>query len=196
MSKSLMFCRMAFGLSIGLVLCMGCTKEEAADTLQQAEASAEEAANAIAADVGEVVKEGEEMASDAVEGTKDAVGDAVEKGKDITEQTVEEGKKLASELGEKAAGFLVPLKDGIGNLDEFKETPEDLKKAVSDLIQSIEGKAEDISLPESVTNALATIKEKLVALKDYLEGEVEQAEVNTRLEDLYETVKSGFGLSE
>jgi hypothetical protein len=148
------------------------------------EASAGEAAETIKTDVSEAVEEGEKMAGDALEKSKEVAGDAVEK-----------GKQVAGELSEKAAAYLTPLKDELGKLGDMKDKPEELKAALSNLIQSMEAKTEDIQLPESVSNALATIKEKLVALKDYLEGEVEQAELDKRLEEITGAVKSGLGMS-
>ena len=178
------FGTMALALSATLTLCGGCDQQEAQEALEQVEASAGEAAETIKTEVGEAVEEGEKMASEAVE-----------EGKEVAGKAVEEGKELASELSEKATAYLAPLKDKLGNLGELKDKPEELKAAVSELIESMEAKAEDLQLPESVSNALATIKEKLVALRDYLEGEVEQAQLDTRLEEVTNAVKSGLGMS-
>jgi len=62
----------------------------------------------------------------------------------------------------------VLAKDELSSLDELKATPEELKARVSEIIESIETKAEGIELPETVTKALEGIKEKLIALRDYL----------------------------
>ena len=167
-----------------LVMCIGCTKQDATATMEKAGASAKEAAETVSANVGDAVKEGGKMAGDALEEGKQAASDAVKK-----------GSEMASELGEKAVAFLAPMKEKFGDLDSLKEKPEELKTAVDELIQSIEKKAEDIELPESVSTALATIKEKLVALKDYLGGEVEQAKIDEHLKDIMESVKSGLGMS-
>ncbi|TWU31957.1 hypothetical protein [Novipirellula artificiosorum] len=110
-------------------------------------------------------------------------------------KVVEEGEEMASGLGDKAMAFLSPLKDKLGNLESLKEKPEELKKAVAELIQSIENKAEGIELPESVSNALATTKQKLVELKEYLEGEVDQAKIDERIQEIKDSLKSGLSLS-
>ncbi|WP_146531417.1 hypothetical protein [Novipirellula artificiosorum] len=141
----------------------GCSKDEAATELKEAESAVEASAKEVAEDVGAVV---------------------------------EEGEKMASELGEKAQAYLAPLKDKLGNLEELKETPEQLKTAVAEMIASIEQRAEDLKLPESVSTALANVKEKLIALRDYLEGEVEQAKVDEHIQEIMESAKSGLGLSQ
>lgn len=155
-------------------LCCGCDENEATATLEKAGDSIQDTAETVSTEVGDAVKEG-----------KDAAGDVVQ-----------EGKQMASELGEKAMAYVTPLKEKFGDLESLKEKPEELKTAVTALIQSIEEKTEDIKLPESVSTALATAKEKLVALKDYLEGEAEPAKIEEHLKDIMESVKSGLGISE
>jgi hypothetical protein len=98
-------------------------------------------------------------------------------------------------LGEKAMAYLSPLKEKLGNLESLKDKPEELKTAVTELIQTIEDKAADIELPEAVSNTLATVKERLVALKDYLQGEVEQAKIDEHIQKIMDAVKSGLGMS-
>ena len=78
----------------------------------------------------------------------------------------------------------------------MKETPEELKTAVAKLIGSIEQKAQDIKLLETVSTTLAKVKGKLIALRDYLEGEYEQAEIDQHVHEIMESVKSGLGLSQ
>jgi len=141
----------------------GCSKDEAATELKEAEAAVEATAKEVVEDVGSVV---------------------------------EEGEKMASELGEKAQAYLAPLKDKLGNLEELKDTPEQLKTAVVEMIASIEQKAEDVKLPETVSTALAKVKEKLIALRDYLEGKYEQAKIDEHVQEIMESVKSGLGLSQ
>ena len=99
----------------------------------------------------------------------------------------------AKELGEKAMGFLTPLKEKFGDLDSLKDKPEELKKAVVSMIETIEYKSADLELPESVSSMLATVKEKLTALKTYLEGEVEQSGIDDRLKEIGESMKGALG---
>ena len=154
--------RMVLAVVVGLFgFSIGCSKEQATKTLDQAETSAEEVAETIVEDAEEVV---------------------------------EEGKQMAVELGEKAAGYLTPMKEKLGNLESLKKSPEELKKAVTDLIASIEGKAEGLKLPEAVSETLATLKEKLVSLQTYLEGEVDEAKIGERVDDIITSVKSGLGM--
>ena len=141
----------------------GCSKDEAATELKEAEAAVESSAKEVAEDIGSLVDEGEEM---------------------------------ASELGEKAQAYLAPLKDKFSNLEELKDTPEQLKTAVAEMIESLEQKAEDVELPETVSATLAKVKEKLIALRDYLEGEYEQAKIDEHVQEIMESVKSGLGLSQ
>ncbi len=174
MKTSFWFRSIALSSCAALVLCGGCDKKAATETLKNAEESAQEAASNVASGVGDAVDEGKAAASDAVES----------------------GKQMASDLGEKAMAFLTPLKEEFGDLDSLKEKPEELKVAVTDLIQKIEDKSADIKLPEAVSTALASVKEKLIALKDYLEGEVEQAKIEEHLKDIMDSVKSGLGMTE
>ena len=145
-----------------VVVWSGCSKEEAEQSLKKAEQTAEDAAKSAAQEVGEVLKKGEEA---------------------------------ASELGEKALAYLTPLKEKLANLDSLKDSPEQLKQAVTELIETIDGKAEDIQLPEKVSAGLATVKEKLTALRDYLEGEVEQAKIGEHIQEIMDTVKSELGMN-
>ena len=69
----------------------------------------------------------------------------------------------------------------------------EVKQAVIELIQSIEYKAAEIDLPEGISKALTTVKEKLVAFRDYLEGEVEQAKLDERLNEIKNSVKEALG---
>jgi hypothetical protein len=136
-----------------------------------------------------------EEATESLKKAEDAAEHAAETIADDTEEVIKEGEELAEELGEKALAYLTPLKEKFGNLDGLKGKPAELKVAVADLIKSIEEKAEDIELPEAVSNALAAAKDKLVALKEYLEGEVEQAKVEEHIQDIVESIKSGLGMS-
>jgi hypothetical protein len=127
----------------------------------------------------------EQSAGETADAISDNVSDAVEKGGDI-----------AGELGEKAMAYLTPLKEKFGDLETLKESPEKLKVAVSDLIEKIEGKAEGITLPESVSNALAAVKEKLIALRDDLGADIEQAKIDEHLKGIMDSVKSALGMSD
>ena len=112
------------------------------------------------------------------------------------ESAKEAGQQLAGDLGEKAQAFLAPIKEQLGSLESLKDEPEKLKQAVGELIQSLEEKAADIQLPEAMSTALETVKEKLVALRDYLEGEVEQAQIDERVKEIIDSVKSTLGMSD
>jgi hypothetical protein len=137
----------------------------------------------------------QQEAVDAVQQAEQAAEEAADTIAKDTEQMVEQGQAMAADLGEKAMAYLGPLKEKLGNLEGLKETPEELKTAVSELIQSIENKAEDMNLPEAVSSALASVKEKLVALQEYLQGEVEQAKIDEHIQGIMDTVKSGLGMS-
>ena len=164
------WCSLMAVAALALLVLNGCSKKDAQDAVESAGDAAQEAADDIA------------------EGAKDVV--------DTGKEAVEKGKEMASELSEQAVAYLTPLKEQLGSLESLKDKPEELKKAVTDLIQSMEDKAEGIKLPDAITNTLTTLKEKLVALKDYLEGEVEQAHIDERISEIMDSVKSGLGLSE
>ena len=104
------------------------------------------------------------------------------------------GEEMARELGAEAMAFLNPMKEKLGNLESLKEKPEELKTMVSELINSIEQKAEKMTLPESMSQAFASLKEKLISLRDYLEGEYEQAKIGEHLKGIMDSVKSEFGM--
>lgn len=137
----------------------------------------------------------QQEASDAIAEAEQAAEEAADTIVEDAGQVVESGKQLAGELGEKAMGFLTPLKEKFGSLEDLKGQPDQLKQAVSELLESIEQKAEGIELPESVNEALAAIKTKLVALKEYLEGEFEQANIDEQIQGIIESVKSGLDFS-
>jgi uncharacterized coiled-coil DUF342 family protein len=153
--------------TVMLIACIGCNQKEADETLEKAQDTAGETADTVA-------KEGEE---------------AIAKGKEL----VEKGKEMASELGTKTAAFFATMKDQLGDLESFKDTPDKLKTAVSDLIQTIDEKSEELNLPEAINKTLATVKEKLVALKEYLEGEAEQAQIDEKVQEIMNSVKSMLG---
>ena len=108
---------------------------------------------------------------------------------------VKEGEKAVSELGEKAVAHLGVLKEKFGKLDSLKESPAELKTAVADLIQSIEAKAEGIQLPEKLETAMAAIKEKLVALQQYLAAESDPSKIKEHVQGILDSVKSELGMS-
>jgi hypothetical protein len=136
-----------------------------------------------------------EEAADAV---KDAGKSAEQAAGEVAEgatEMMEKGKKMAGELGEQAMGFLNPLKEKFGELDGLKDSPEQLKTTVSQLIETIESKADSIQLPGSMNTVLAGLKDKLVALKQYLEGEYDQAQIGEKVNEIMASVKSGLGMS-
>jgi len=149
--------------AIGFVCGGGCSKDDAADAINEVETAANDTAQSVAEGAG---------------------------------RAVEEGERMAGELTAKAKQYVDPLKEKLGDLDSLKDTPEELKKAVAGLIDSIEQRTGEIKLPEGVTSALATIKEKLIALRDYLEGEVDQAKIEEHLKEIEEASKGILGMSQ
>lgn len=124
----------------------------------------------------ETKQEAEKLKSSAAEGAK-ALG----------EKAGEAGEKIksgAEALGEQAMAFLGPIKEKIGGLDNLKDKPAELKKSVENLITTIESKAESANLPEKAQMAIAKIKEKLVALRDYLGGETKSEEIDAKVKDV------------
>lgn len=99
-----------------------------------------------------------------------------------------------SGLGETAMSSLAPMKEKFGGLEALDNKPAEFLAAVVALIQSIEGKTDGITLPEGAATALETVKEKLVALREYLEGEFDQAKVDAQLKALMDSVKFGLGV--
>ncbi len=132
----------------------------------------------------DTMKKAEESAEKAAGSIADGAG-----------EMVKEGGKMAADLGEKAKAWLEPMKEKFGSLEELKKTPEELKTAVGNMLEYIEQKAEGINLPEAMSNSLATVKEKLVALRDYLEGEYDQSGIDKYVSEVTDSVKSFLGLS-
>jgi hypothetical protein len=157
-----------------LLIGLGCDQDAANEAMQEVETSAGDAAGALTDDAKAAMEKGKEMAGDAAA----------------------KGKEMASELGENAMSFLTPLKEKLGNLESLKDTPEKLKTAVSDLIASIEEKAEGLTMPEAISETLATLKAKLVDLKEYLGGEYEQSGIDEKVNDIVTSVKSGLGMTD
>ncbi len=156
----------------GLLALSGCSQQEAADTIKKSEDAVEQAAKSVS----------------------DGASEMVEKGKDMAGDMADKGKEMASKLSEEAQAYLNPLKEKFGNLDGLKEKPEELKNALTDLVQSMEKKAANVQLPASISDALSAVKEKIEGLIQYLEGEYEQSEINKKLSEIMESIKSGLGM--
>ncbi len=160
-------------LCLSMAFLTGCSEQETKDALNDSEQAVGDAAEDVAKEASDLMKSGKKMAQDAMES----------------------GKELAGKLSEQAQTFLNPLKEKFGDLDGLKESPEKLKTAVAELIENIDSKASNLQLPEPVANALTAIKEKLVALGSYLEGQYEQSQVDEKVADILESVKSKLGMS-
>ena len=79
-----------------------------------------------------------------------AKAEAAKEADKLGDKAGEAGEKIkegASALNEKAVAFLGPIKEKIGGLDQLKDKPAELKKAVEGLIATIESKAEALNLP-------------------------------------------------
>jgi DNA repair exonuclease SbcCD ATPase subunit len=175
------FKRWSTGLVAAIMLGgVGCDKADVEKAVADAEAKSQQAAETAAGEFNEAVQAGEQAAKE--------LGDEA---KQLGEQAA--GK--ARELGEQAMSYLGPLKEQFGSLEDLKDKPQELKQAVTKLIQSLEEKAADMKLPESVSTALANAKEKLVQLKDYLEGEAEPAKIEEHIQEITSAVKGAFGMS-
>ena len=138
----------------------------------------------------------QEEASQVVEQVEESAAETAEKLKEESAEAAEKTKKAASELGEKVTAYLNPLKEKFGNLEDLKDKPEELKEAVNGLISSIEERATELQLPEKLSEALAATKEKLVALKEYLQGEVDQAKVDEQIQEIMSSIKSHIGMTD
>ena len=134
-------------------------------------------------------------AKDAIDTAEQTASDAADSVKEGAQDVVDEGKEIAGNLSESVTAFLTPLKEKMGGLEDLKSKPEELKTAVSEMITSIEEKSSSLEMPEAISTALETIKEKLVGLKDYLEGEYDQSGIDTKVDDLMSSIKSGLGMS-
>lgn len=143
-----------------------------------------------------------DKAKDAVENAENAVGDVAQDAADMAETAgdniADAGKKAeeaVSEFGAESVAYFSSMKERFGNLDGLKDKPEELKKWVDDTLKAIEEKAENVQLPDAASNALDAVKEKLVALKEYLAGEVDQAKIDEHIKGIIESTKKGLGLS-
>ncbi len=134
-------------------------------------------------------------ATKALESAEQNVAQAGEKISEGTAEMVEKGRDAAANLSDEAMAMMTPLKEKFGDLDQLKDKPEELKARVSELIEWMETKAESIELPESVSTALASTKDKLVQLKAYLQGEYEDAQVEKYIQEIKESAASIFDFS-
>jgi hypothetical protein len=132
----------------------------------------------------------EEAKEDAAKLKEQAADGAKELGGKAGEMAGKAGDKIkegAKALSEQAKGFLGPIQEKIGGLDGLKDKPAELKKSVENLIAMIESKASTLTLPAGVQKTMDTLKEKLVALRDYLGGETKPEEIDAKVEDVKDT---------
>jgi hypothetical protein len=167
------------------LLTVGCSSEQASEVAQNAEENATEVAENVSEEVGEAAEKMSETASEVAEKVSEKAGEAAEK-----------AGELAAKVGEKAKAYLTPLQEKFDNLKDMKDKPAELKEAVSGLITSIEERAEDLELPQKISDALTAAKEKLIELRDYLEGEVEEAQIEERIQGIVSTVGEQLGMTE
>ncbi len=76
-------------------------------------------------DVAKEIKKAEESAGKVAESVSEEAGEMVKK-----------GEEMASKLGAEAMSFLKPMTEKFGKLEDLKKTPEELKGAVNELIES------------------------------------------------------------
>ncbi len=173
MKRSLRIHRiLGFACMLALATNIGCS-DKAKDTMKDAVDKTENAAGDIAKDAGDMAQTAGKEVADAAGKAKDAV----------------------AKLGTDALAYLKPIKDGLGNLDSLKDKPAELKKAVDDLLKHMDQDVTKLNLPEKVTGALKVVKEKLVALKNYLAGEADKAKIEEHIKDIIDSAKEGLGLS-
>jgi hypothetical protein len=128
----------------------------------------------------EAKQDAEKLKGQATEGAKELGGKAEE----MAGKAGEKIKEGAEAFSEQAKGFLGPITDKIGGLDGLKDKPAELKMSVENLIALIESKASTLKLPEGVQKTVDTLKEKLVALRDYLGGETKPEEIDAKVKDV------------
>ncbi len=127
------------------------------------------------------------QAEQAAETAGKAVSDSVS-------ELAKQGEALAGKLGAEAANLLKPMKDQFGSLEQLKQSPEQLKVAVNQMIQAIETQVSKLQLPDRVKQGLTAVQAKLVSLRDYLAGEYEQAKIDEHIRGILETAKSQLGI--
>lgn len=159
-------------------LAFGCAVEDASEVVQQVEESASETAETV-----------QESASDAAESLEEQVAETAETVQEEATEAVEQTQQAAEALSERAQEFMGPLREKFSSLESLRDNPQELKEAVAGLIAMLEERAADLQLPEGMQGALETAKEKLAALKEYLEGEVEQAQVDEHLEEIMDSIR-------
>ncbi len=146
--------------------------------------------------------EAKDKVKDAADKTETAAENAVEKAGDMAQAAGEnvadaagKAKDAVAKLSKDAIAYLKPIKDGLGNLDSLKDKPAELKTAVDNLLKHMEQNVDSLHLPEKVTNALKVVKEKLVALKDYLAGEADKAKIEEHIKNIIDSAKERLGIS-
>ncbi len=140
------------------------------------------------------VKGAVDKAEKAADDAAGEAGEAAKKMGDVAKEAAESSGEALSKLGEKAMGFLDPLKAEFGKLEGLVSEPAKLKEAASNLIGKLDADMSGMKLPKSVTDALTAAKEKLVALRDYITDEADPAELKTKVEGVMESVKSALGM--
>lgn len=143
---------------------------------------------------GDSVKDAADKAEKAAGDAADKAGDAAEKMADAAKKAAESSGEAISKLGEKAMGFLGPLKTDFGKLGDLVSEPSKLKEAADNLIKKLDTDMSGFKLPQSVTDGLSAVKEKLIALRDYISDEADKAEIKKKLDAVMESVHSALGM--
>ena len=75
-------------------------------------------------------------------------------------------------------------------LESLKDTPAELKTSVTELLTSLESNIASLPLPEGLKTTIANLKEKLVALQQFLEGNADLSKLQDYLGPIKELVES------
>ncbi len=171
MNKQLQFFSLLAIGGLTMTLMIGCG-DKGTDSIKGAVGKAEKAAGDAAGEADKAAKKMGEAAKTAVESSGEAI----------------------SKLGEKAMGFLDPLKEEFGKLEGLVSEPTKLKQAASDLIAKLDQDMGGFNLPKPIADALNAAKEKLVALRDYITDEADPAQLEEKVKGVMESVKSALGM--
>jgi hypothetical protein len=171
MNKQLRFFSLLTVLGLTMTLSVGCG-DKAAESIKSTAGKMEKAAGDAAGEADKAAKKMGDAAKAAVESSGEAM----------------------SKLGEKAMGFLNPLKEEFGKLEGLVSEPTKLKQAASDLIAKLDSDMSGFNLPKPIADALKAAKEKLVALRDYITDEADSAELKDKVNGIMESVKSALGM--
>lgn len=150
------------------------------------EGQTEDLANKAMGDVEQSMSE----ATQSLEGAKEKMQETMDAAKAKMADMAKSGEDTLKNLGADITNLLGPFKEKLMGLESLKDTPAELKTSVTELLTSLESNIANLPLPEGLKTTIANLKEKLVALQQFLEGNADLSKLQDYLGPIKELVES------